>query len=320
MREMNLSNAIMPTKRGERIPLSYAQQRLWFLAQMEGVSEAYHIAFGVRLKGSLDKAALRRALERIVARHEVLRTTFIQIDGEPVQRIAPAENSTFSLFEVDLRQHKDGKQESERLVAEEITTKFDLGTGPLIRGLLIQLDKAEHVLLITMHHIVSDGWSMGILIHELNVLYCAFQHGEKDPLPELELQYADYAVWQRKWIAGDILQQQGQYWKTTLAGPPEVLELPTDHVRPAHQDYRGSFVEFGLDQTLTEGLKALSKRHRMTLYMTLLTGWALLLARLSGQSDVVVGTPVAHRGQVEIEGLIGFFVNTLALRFDLSGA
>ena len=311
---------ITRVERGERLPLSFAQQRLWFLAQMEGVSQAYHIPFGLRLQGQLDRPALRRGLDRILARHEALRTTFASVDGEPLQRIIPEEDSRFYLPEHDLRQHSDVEGELQRLIQQEACTAFNLEAGPLIRGRLIRHGEDEHTLLISMHHIVSDGWSMGVLINELSTLYSAFVRGEADPLPELEVQYADYAVWQRKWIEGDILQQQADYWQTTLSGVPALLELPADHARPAQQDYSGAFVGLMLDEELTAGLKELSKRHGTTLYMTLLAGWATLLARLSGQQEVVTGTPVANRGRSELEGLIGFFVNTLTLRLDVSGS
>jgi amino acid adenylation domain-containing protein len=311
---------IMPAKRSGRLPLSFAQQRLWFLAQMEGGSAAYHIPFGLHLKGDLNRTALRRALDRVVVRHEVLRTSFAFHDGEPVQEISAVEDSSFRLIEHDLRGHNDVEAKLAALRELEAGASFDLEAGPLIRGQLIRLAEDEHVLLITMHHIVSDGWSMGVLVSELNALYGAFLGGAADPLPELEIQYADYAVWQRQWIEGEILQQQAAYWKTTLAGAPALLELPTDHTRPVQQDFAGGFVELVLDEQLTAGLKDLSRRHGTTLYMTLLAGWAILLARLSGQQDVVIGSPVANRGRSEIENLIGFFVNTLALRLDLSGS
>src|ERR1035438_6711851 len=311
---------IKASRSDERLPLSFAQQRLWFLAQMEGVSEAYYEFCGLRLKGDLDAAALRRALDRIVVRHEVLRTTFAFIDGEPTQRIAAVEDSRFHLIEHDLRRHIDAQAEIARLAAQEAGASFDLEHGPLIRGRLIRLGEDEHALLMTMHHIVSDGWSMGVLVNELSALYGAFLRGEEDPLPELEIQYADYALWQRQWIEGEILQKQAEYWKTALAGVPALLELPADHPRPAQQDYTGAFAGLQLDEQLTAGLKELSRRHGTTLYMTLLAGWAALLARLSGQQDVVIGTPAANRGRAEIEKLIGFFVNTRALRLDLSGS
>src|SRR5262249_18226223 len=304
-------------------PLSYAQQRLWFLAQMEGGSEVYHIPFAVRLHGDLDRAALGKALDRIVERHEVLRTTFVTVDGEPVQRIKRVEESSFHLLEYDLRERGEGQEremELERLIVEEVGAPFDLEAGPLVRGRLVRKGKDEHVLLITMHHIVWDGWSMGVLMQELSVLYGVFTRAESDPLPELPVQYADYAVWQRRWMETEVLQQQGEYWKSTLIGAPGLLELPADHARPTRQDFAGDVVEWLLDDKLTAGLKALSRRHGTTLFMTLLGSWAVLLGRLSGQPEVVIGAPVANRGRREIEKLIGFFVNTLALRVDVSGS
>ena len=310
---------ITPAQRGEDLPLSFAQQRLWFLTQM-GASEAYHIFEGLRLKGRLDRESLRRALDRIVVRHEALRTTFISVDGEPSQRIAAPGESRFHLAERDLREQIGAGEELDRLVREEAAAGFDLASGPLIRGRLIRMGEEEHALLFTMHHIVSDGWSRGVFISELSALYGAFARGEEDPLPELGVQYADYAVWQRKWMEGEVLRKQEEYWERTLAGAPSLLELPTDHPRPAEQDYAGGRVQVALDEKLSRGLKELSKRRGTTLYMTLLAGWGALLARLSGQEDLVIGTPAANRGRMEIEGLIGFFVNTLALRLDVSGS
>ncbi|HEY2362259.1 MAG TPA: amino acid adenylation domain-containing protein, partial [Candidatus Angelobacter sp.] len=311
---------VVAVGRGAHLPLSFAQQRLWFLAQMEGVSQAYHMYMGWRLKGSLDRAALRKALDRIVARHEALRTTFAMVNEEPVQRILSLEDSRFHLVEHDVRGRSDAREELTRLAAEEAEAGFDLEAGPLIRGRLIQLAEGEDALLITMHHIVSDGWSLGVFTNELNTLYGAFVRGEADPLAELEIQYADYAVWQRKWTEGEILQQQAAYWKNALAGAPALLELPTEHPRPAQQDFAGALAKLGLNGQLTAGLKKLGRRHGATLYMSLLAGWAVLLSRLSGQQDVVIGTPTANRRQLEVEGLIGFFINTLAVRLDLSGS
>jgi len=311
---------IVGMERSGEQPLSFAQQRLWFLAQMEGVSKAYHLPFGLRLKGELNRAVLGQALDRIIARHEALRTTFVSVDGEAVQRIASVEGSHFHLLEHDIRRHDDVQGELNRLVAQEASTSFDLEQGPLIRGRLVRLGEDEQALLITMHHIVSDGWSIGVMVNELSTLYGAFLRGEADPLPELEVQYADYAAWQRQWMEGEILQEQAEYWKRSLGGAPTLLELPTDRTRPAEQDYGGASIGLELDTKLTAGLKELSRRHGATLYMTLLAGWGALLARLSGQQEVVVGTPVANRGRREIEGLIGFFVNTLALRLDFAGS
>ncbi|HKQ08712.1 MAG TPA: amino acid adenylation domain-containing protein, partial [Blastocatellia bacterium] len=312
--------AITLAERGEPLPLCFAQQRLWFLAQMEGVSEAYHIFCGWRLKGELDRRALDQALDRIVARHEALRTICELIDGKPMQRIIPAEESRFHLVECELKEAQGREEELNRLVTEEASAGFDLEQGPLIRGQLIGLGENDHALLLTLHHIVSDGWSMDIFIKELNTLYEAFARGQEDPLPPLTVQYADYVVWQREWLQGEVLRRQAEYWQQALAGAPALLELPTDHVRPAVQEYVGGSVELELEEGLTRKLKELSQRAGTTLYMTLLAGWSVLLARLSGQGDIVVGTPVANRGRVEIEGLIGFFVNTLALRLKVSGS
>src|ERR1700728_4613707 len=263
---------ISSVKRSERLPLSFAQQRLWFLAQMEGVSEAYHIPFGLRLKGDLDRAALRRALNRMVVRHEALRTTFVLVDEEPVQRIAAAEASGFLLVEHDLREHSDAEEELERLMELENGASFDLETGPLIRGRLIRLCEDEHVLLITMHHIVSDGWSMGVLVQEMNVLYSAFRRGEEDPLRELEIQYADYAVWQRGWLQGEVLEKQLGYWKEKLSGLAP-LELPTDHARPAIAGREGAAVAVQLREEIYKPWRKLVASEGVTPFMVLLAAW-----------------------------------------------
>ncbi|MGA4089446.1 amino acid adenylation domain-containing protein, partial [Ralstonia nicotianae] len=310
--------AITVADRSGPLPLSFAQQRLWFLAQMEGGSEAYHIPVGLRLKGELDEDALRRALDRIAARHEALRTRFEVQEGQAVQRVASADVG-FALDCVDLQGQADREQALATLSEREANTPFELEQGPLIRGRLVKLGEQEHVLLITMHHIVSDGWSQGVLARELGSLYEAYRAGNADPLPALPIQYADYAVWQRRWLEGGELQRQGTYWEQALAGAPTLLSLPTDRARPAQQDYAGGSVEVVFDATLSVGLKRLSQRHGTTLFMTVLAGWSVLLSRLSGQDEVVVGSPVANRTRSEVEGLIGFFVNTLALRVEVGG-
>ena len=309
---------IVPVARDQAWPLSFAQQRLWFLAQMEGASAAYHMPGGLSLRGTLDRVALQRALERIVARHEGLRTTFALGDDEqPLQRIAAAD-AGFSLQLHDLQGLADAEAQLQVLAAEEALQPFDLAQGPLIRGRLVKLAEDHHVLLVTMHHIVSDGWSITVLTRELAALYAAFSQGQDDPLAPLALQYLDYAVWQRRWLSGDLLQQQCSYWQQTLAEAPALLMLPTDRVRPAQQDYSGATLPVSFDENLTRGLKALGQRHGTTLYMTVMSAWAALLGRLAGQDDVVIGSPVANRTRSEVEGLIGLFVNTLAIRVDLS--
>ena len=314
-------SAIVAVERSAPLALSYAQQRLWFLDQLDqAAGAAYHMPGALRLKGKLDKAALKATLERIVARHESLRTTFGGADGQTVQVIA-APDAGFALGESDLARLEG--HERERALAEisaaEVVRAFDLSAGPLIRGQLLRLADDEHMLLITQHHIISDGWSMGVLVREMSALYTAFSAGQADPLTPLAIQYADYAAWQRGWMQGDVLQDQSTFWKQALIGAPALLELPTDRPRPARQSYAGGSVALTLDAALTAGLKALGQKHGTTLFMTMLAGWAALMARMSGQDDVVVGTPVANRQRPEVEGLIGFFVNTLALRVKLEG-
>nr|WP_122317397.1 non-ribosomal peptide synthetase [Pseudomonas cichorii] len=309
---------ITAVSRDEDLPLSFAQQRLLFLAKMEGASAAYHLPAGLRLKGVLDVAALQQALDRIVERHEALRTCFVQPSGgAALQRILPS--SGFALSQVDLSGLADSAQALSELTAEEARQGFDLQHGPLIRGQLIRLADDEHVLLVTLHHIVSDGWSMGVLTSELGALYQAFVYGEPDPLPPLAVQYADYAAWQRRLLDSQAMQVQSDWWRKTLAQAPALLALPCDQPRPALQDYSGAALPVCFDAQLTAQLQALSKRHGTTLYMTVLAAWAATLARLSGQEQVVIGSPVANRMSADVEGLIGLFVNTLALPVDLSG-
>ncbi|HYW09520.1 MAG TPA: amino acid adenylation domain-containing protein, partial [Longimicrobium sp.] len=307
---------IPPAPRHGPLPLSFAQQRLWFLETL-GAGGAYNVPRQLRLCGALDGVALERALDRIVARHEALRTTFYEVDGAPRQRIAA--ESRFRLAVQDLRGHPRADEELRRLVAEEADAPFDLRGGPPVRARLARLADDDHVLLVTMHHIVSDGWSLEVLADELAALYAGFASGAGDTLAPLPAQYPDYAAWQRSRARGEAMEGQAAYWEAALAGAPDVIQLPLDHARPARRDFAGSFVEVELDAELTAALKSLGRRHGTTPFVTLLCGWAATLGRLSGQDDVVVGTPVANRGRAEIEGLIGFFVNTLALRVDLAG-
>ena len=313
------TQAVLPMvsiSRDQPMPLSFAQQRLWFLAQLDGVSATYHIPLSLRIRGALDSWALRRALDKVLARHEGLRSVFVEVDGEPQVRLLPV-TTELPLIEHDLRGREDASVELARLGKEEARAPFDLTQGPLIRGRLVQLSEEDHVLLLTQHHIVSDGWSIGVLSRELSTLYQAFQQGQGNPLPPLAIQYPDYAAWQRAWLSGERLERQIGYWREALAGAPVLLELPTDRPRQAQQDFNGARVPLVLDGELTRSLKQLSQRHGATLFMTVLAAWSAVLSRLSGQEEVVIGTPVANRGRAETEGLIGFFVNTLALRIRL---
>ncbi|WP_266169313.1 non-ribosomal peptide synthetase [Dyella subtropica] len=310
--------ALVPITRDGMLPLSFAQQRLWFLAQLDGVSEAYHIPQALRLRGELNVAALRSSLDRLFARHEGLRTIFVAGNGEPHVELLPAA-SGLALAEHDLRDVADASVRLAQIASEVSHARFDLARGPLIRACLARLGEQEHVLLLTLHHIVSDGWSMGVLTNELSTLYAAALDGHADPLLPLAVQYPDYAAWQRQWLAGERLQAQASYWRQALADVPTLLALPTDRPRPPQQSFEGSWLPVQLDPALTDGLKRLSQRHGTTLFMTVMAAWAVVLSRLSGQDDLVIGTPSANRGRREIEPLIGFFVNTLALRIDLSG-
>ncbi|NHZ33324.1 non-ribosomal peptide synthetase, partial [Massilia rubra] len=301
------------------LPLSFAQQRLWFLDQLDhAAGAAYHMPAGLRLSGQLDTDALVRALDRIVARHESLRTCFVEVDGTPWQRIGAA-GQGMALARHDLS-HLRGHEQEQALAAQaqdESAAPFDLARGPLIRARLLRLGEREHVLLVTQHHIVSDGWSVGVLVREFAALYTAFSQSLDDPLAPLAIQYADYALWQRDYLQGEALERQCSFWSAHLAGAPALLELPTDHPRPARQSHAGASVAFALPAALTAQLQALGQRHGATLFMVLLGAWSVLMSRLSGQDDVVIGTPVANRQRAEVEPLIGFFVNTLAVRVRL---
>ncbi|HEU5136505.1 MAG TPA: amino acid adenylation domain-containing protein [Steroidobacteraceae bacterium] len=318
-----LSNATsvttLPIERADRsgpLPLSLAQQRLWFIEQFGGAGAAYHLAGAVRLIGSLDIEALQASLDAILRRHEVLRTVLRNADGRATQVIRP--EARFALSTTDLRGMVKQDLEIPRLMRQEADGAFDLGEGPLIRGRLFKLADAEYILLFTMHHIVSDGWSIGVLIRELGEFYAAHREGRADSLPALRTQYADYAQWQRQWLTGEVLQKQLDYWKRHLQGAPALLELPTDRPRPAVQSLKGASIRFSLGSELTRRVAEFSRRVGVTLHMTLFTAWAILLARLSHQRDIVIGTPVANRQRPEVEGLIGFFVNTLPLRVQVA--
>ncbi|UXA69071.1 amino acid adenylation domain-containing protein [Xanthomonas prunicola] len=309
--------AIGALPRPDTLPLSFAQQRLWFLAQLDTQADlAYLMPGGVALYGELNVPALQRALDRIVARHEALRTSFVSIDDGATQIIAPPEIG-FALHCIDLRQSADPCAEAQRHAEQEASTAFDLQHGPLIRGRLLRLAEHEHRLLVTMHHIVTDGWSIDLLLRELSALYAAFTQGQPDPLPPLPIQYADYALWQRRWLDVPVLQRQREVWVEHLHDAPALLELPTDRPRPPLQDYRGDSLDIALDAELTAAVRALSQRHGTTVFMTVLAAWGALLARLSGQDQAIIGTPIANRTCSELELLIGFFVNTQALRIDL---
>jgi amino acid adenylation domain-containing protein len=298
--------------------LSFAQQRLWFLDQLVPGNPFYNIFSPMPIQAALNIGVLRSALNEIVRRHEALRTTFPAVEGKPVQVIAPSLD--LDLQVIDLTSHHPGARQMEafRLATEEARTPFDLATGPLIRAKLLQLQPQEYMLLLSMHHIVSDGWSMGILFQELGVLYASFAAGQPSPLPELPIQYADFAVWQRGWLEGGVLANQLAYWRRQLNGISK-LDLTADRPRPAMPTFRGSYFPLHFPPGLVIELKRLSGEHDATLFMTMLAGFQTLLHHYTGQDDIAIGSPVANRNRAEIEGLIGFFVNSLVMRADFSG-
>ncbi len=306
---------IAPALREGPMPLSFAQERLWLVDQLDTGSSVYNLSMAVRLEGSLQTTALEQSLAELVRRHESLRTCFVEIDGQPVQ--VTADTMTVPLPIVN--SSGVSVDATSQVVKEESTRPFDLARLPLLRARLVQLSSREHALVLTLHHIITDGWSMRVLVDEVTSLYKAFSSGEPSPLGELALQYADYSAWQRRWLQGEVLDQLLHYWKQQLEGAPEVLELPLDQPRPQTRKYRGAVQTRRLSADLSEQLTALSQRSGSTLFMTLLAVFQLMLSRYSGQEDIVVGVPSAGRNRTELEGQIGFFINTLALRTDLSG-
>ncbi|WP_375773024.1 amino acid adenylation domain-containing protein [Archangium gephyra] len=301
------------------MPLSFAQQRLWFLEQLAPGSFAYNVPWFARLTGPLDVAALERSLLALVQRHEALRTTFPRVEGRPVQRTVPELGLTLPVESLEGVSGGERETAARRLAEEEARRPFDLEQGPLMRARLLRLSAEEHVLLLTLHHIVCDGWSMGLLERELGALYTAFSRGEAPSLPALPVQYADYAAWQREWLKGEVLEEQLAWWKRQLAGAPPVLELLADRPRPPVTSSRGALLSVGLPRGLSGAVREVSREEGVTPFMTLLAGFQALLARYSGQNDIVVGTPISGRNRREVEGLIGFFANTLALRVEAPG-
>ena len=301
------------------LPLSFAQQRLWFIDQLAPGGTVYNIPLAVRLSGELKVLALEQTLNEIIRRHEVLRTSFAVVDEQPVQVIAPAVSLSLTVQELTSLPEPEREAEVLRLAEAEAHQPFELSRGPLLRVKLWRLSESEHVVLLTMHHIITDGWSLGVLINEVAALYRAFAAGEPVPLPELPVQYADFALWQRERWQGEELERQLGYWRQQLAEAPALLELPTDRPRPPLQTFNGADEAFTLSAETTQALQRLSRSSDVTLFMTLLAVWQVLLQRYSGQQDIVVGADVANRNRAETEGLIGFFVNMLVLRTNVSG-
>ncbi|HVS00394.1 MAG TPA: amino acid adenylation domain-containing protein [Thermoanaerobaculia bacterium] len=300
-------------------PLSSAQRRLWFLHRFQGGSGVYNMPTLLRVRGPLCRPALAAALAEVTRRHEALRTVFTSVDGEPVQVVLPFTPPALPVIDLSVLPETERRAEADRLAAAEVQTPFELEEGPLSRTVLFALGTEEHALLVNAHHIVTDGWSVGVLVREVAALYEASAAGRPSPLPELPVQYGDFAVWQRTWLNGAVLEAQLDHWRQRLAGAPVVLDLPTDRPRPPVQTFRGAVEPLLLSRELARGLEQAGRAQGATLFMTLLAGFQTLLGRVSGQDDLLVGSPVANRNRAETEDLIGFFVNTLVLRTGLAG-
>ncbi|MBG1271675.1 non-ribosomal peptide synthetase [Nostoc sp. WHI] len=309
---------LVPISRSGNLSLSFAQQRLWFLDQLIPNNPFYNIPLALHLTGSLNKAALEQTFNEIVRRHEALRTTVVMQEGQPVQVINPT--LTITLPVIDLRQLPQVEREiqARQLTTQEAQRPFNLSTDSLLRVKLLHLDETQHIILLTMHHIVCDGWSIGVLIQEIAALYTAFASNQPSPLPKLTIQYADFAYWQRQWLQGEVLEKQLSYWQKQLDGI-SMLNLPTDRPRLAVQTYQGARQPLQLSKSLSEALLALGQQEGVTLFIILLAAFQVLLYRYTQQEDIVIGSPIANRNRSEIEGLIGFFVNSLVLRTQLSG-
>ena len=307
-----------PIFRGGAIPLSHGQERMWFIDQLEKGNSIYNRPVFIRIEGDLKAPVLEQCLNEIISRHEIFRTTFPAMNGQPLQVISPIQPLTLSVSDIGRLPAGERDDEVRRHATDEAALPFDLDRGPLVRARLLRVGEQEHLLLLTMHHIIFDGWSEGVLFQELSVLYESFSIGQSSPLSTLPIQYADFAVWQRQWLQGEISDTQLAYWKKQLSGA-SVLELPTDHPRPPVQTFRGSKQSFLMPKVLTERLKAFSREEGVTLFMTLLAAFQTLLHRYTGHDDIIVGSPIAGRNRMDVEVLIGFFVNTLMLRTDFSG-
>jgi hypothetical protein len=312
---------LLPIPRRNEIaaPLSFAQERLWFINKMEPNSSAYNVSISLRLAGSVNVDALQQSLGEIRRRHEILRTTFSSKGEQPAQVIDPA--LPLALPQIDISALPAGVWEEEfnQLVNEESQQPFNLGEGPVVRFILVHLREQLHALLVNVHHIVCDGWSVGIFLEEMDQLHVAFSSGNPSNSPDLPIQYGDYAAWQRQWIQGEVLDGQLSYWMKQLSGIPRLLELPTDHPRSPLQVFNGATRSFTASRSLSDDLQQFTRQEKATLFITLLAAFQVLLYRYSGQIDICVGSPIANRNRPELEPLIGFFVNTLVMRGDLSG-
>jgi hypothetical protein len=307
------------SREGE-LPLSYSQQRMWFYEHLASGSASFHIPLGVRLKGNLNYPALEQTFAEIIRRHESLRTVFPAEYDRPVQVIQPPTRFHLPLVDLSSLGNEAREREASRLAQQQALRRFDIAKGPLVRPALMRLAEQDHIIICTMHHIIADGQSFEVVIAELNQLYAAFSEGRPSSLPELSVQYVDYAAWQRQWLQGEELEKRLEYWRKQVAGTPERLTLPQNQTRRKAQGFKGARQELNLSPELVEGLKELTRREGMTLLMTLVSAYVLLLRQYTGDEDIVIGSPYANRERPEAEKVIGILANTLVLRVNLAGA
>ena len=311
--------AIPKRRSAELVPLSFAQERLWFLEQLQPLGSVYNLQAQLRIRKPVNVAALGKSLDQIVRRHEILRSRFAVADGKPMQEVQPPMQVGLPLIDLADRPPQIREAEAQQLAYMDTHRPYDLSTGPLFRATLLRLADNDFLLLLSMHHIAGDGWSLGLLFEELAQLYEAFDAGQPSPLPELPMQYGDYASWQREWLQGEVLEEQLSYWQQQLAGAPPLLTIPADRPRPPVQSFRGAVQYFTVPPNLTPAIKALGQLEGTTLFMTLLAAFSVLLYRYTDQDDIVVGSPIDNRNHPEFERLIGFFTNTLPLRISMAG-
>ena len=304
---------------GKPCALSFAQERLWFVEQLFPGSPAYNLCRALCLTGQLEVAALKRSLNRIVARHEVLRTCFLQRAGSPFQQVLETLELDLPLIDLSELTSEQRRQQSHRISTAEANRGFELSRAPLLRALLIKEADQDHVLVVTMHHIISDGWSIGVMVRELGEIYRAEIEGREAKIEELQVQYGDFAEWQREWLKGEVLEREMEYWKEQLSDAPHILNLPTDYPRRETLSARGSTQQFFLDESFSEAIRALGSEEAATPFMVLMSAFQLLLYRYSGQDNFLIGADVAGRNRAQIEPLIGFFINMLVTRADVSG-
>ncbi|MFM6012960.1 MAG: condensation domain-containing protein, partial [Dolichospermum sp.] len=309
---------ILPRPNSEPAPLSFSQEQLWFLSQIQD-NATYNMPLALQISGSLNISFLEQAITEIVRRHEILRTNFQQIEGRNLQVIRPEINISLQVINLDQIPAKEQLQNVQQLINQETDKIFNLSEDNLFQSTLYQLNQNSYVLLLNMHHIISDGWSTGILLEELSTLYAAYLAGNKSPLPDLQIQYADYAIWQKQKFTSQIREKQLNYWQQQLTDIPPLLELPTDKPRPPIQSFSGGIWEFSINSNLSQKIRTLTQQSDATLFMTMLAAFVILLYRYSGQDDILIGSPMAGRNRQEIQSLIGYFVNTVVLRTKLTG-